>query len=188
MRILLHTCCGPCSVATIPHLAAGHRVTALFYNPNIHPFAEFSRRLEAMDALVAALPEGLLAGYLRRDEYGLETFLQAIGEARGGPARCRACYRLRLAEAARVAAETGHQAFTTTLLISPYQDRRGLGEVGEEEAARHGLQFLFPDLRPLFREGQRQAQELGLYRQKYCGCIFSEYEAEQGRRERQRGR
>ncbi len=182
MRVLLHTCCGPCTIATAPVLAAEHEVTAFFHNPNIHPPDELARRLAAMETLATATGLPLL----RREEYGLDTFLAAIGEHTAGPERCRACYRLRLGETARVAAEMRQEAFTTTLLISPYQDRQALGEVGEEMAREHGVAFLFPDWRPLFREGQRQAQEMGLYRQKYCGCIFSKAEAEQAR-ERRRG-
>lgn len=182
MRVLLHTCCGPCTIATAPVLAAEHEVTAFFYNPNIHPQDELTRRLEAIGTLAAATGLPLL----RREEYGLDAFLAAVGGHTAGPERCRVCYRLRLGETARLAAETGREGFTTTLLISPYQDRPALGKVGEEMAQEHGVTFLFPDWRPLFREGQRQAQEMGLYRQKYCGCIFSKAEAEQAR-ERRRG-
>lgn len=182
MRVLLHSCCAPCAVTVVPALAE-HEVTAFFYNPNIQPCVEFGRRLAAMDSYAA----GAGLEYVRREHYGLEAFLQALAGQWRRPERCRACYRLRLGAAARTAAEMRRDAFTTTLLASPYQDREALGRIGGEEGARHGVEFLFPDLRGRFREGQRQAQEMGLYRQKYCGCIFSEYEAEVARRERQRG-
>jgi len=180
LRLLLHTCCAPCSVAVAPRLAAEHELAAFFYNPNIHPYAEFSRRLQAMEQLATSIGLALT----KREDYGLQDFLEALGSTHQRPARCQFCYRLRLGEAARFAAETGHEGLTSTLLVSPFQDREALGRIGQEEAARYGLQFLFPDLRPLFREGLRQAQQQDLYRQRYCGCIFSEYEAEEARRRR----
>jgi predicted adenine nucleotide alpha hydrolase (AANH) superfamily ATPase len=112
------------------------------------------------------------------DEYGLRRFLAGTGPgedpAKGG--RCLFCYRLRLEKTALLAAREGYEAFSTTLLISPYQNHELLKQIGEDLADRNGIAFLYRDFRPFFREGQRRAREQGYYMQKYCGCVFSEEE------------
>jgi predicted adenine nucleotide alpha hydrolase (AANH) superfamily ATPase len=144
---------------------------ALFwYNPNIHPFTEYRSRRDALIDYAGQIGASLV----QRDEYGLRAFLAAVGP--DGADRCAHCYRVRLEETARRAAAHGYDSFSTTLLISPYQDHEALRTVAEAAAARHGAAFLYRDFRPLFRAGQQAARELGLYRQKYCGCIFSEEE------------
>jgi predicted adenine nucleotide alpha hydrolase (AANH) superfamily ATPase len=172
MRVLLHTCCGPCALAVCEALREGGReVSGFFYNPNIHPHQEFERRRQAL----AQAAEALSLAMIWRDEYGLVPFLRRVvfHEAE----RCPICYRMRLEAAAETAAEQGFDAFTTTLLISPYQDQEGIHLAGEEAAAAAGTAFLFQDFRPLFRAGHRRAKEMGLYCQNYCGCIYSEMEA-----------
>ena len=170
-RLLLHACCAPCSVACVDSLRAeGIEPVAFWYNPNIHPFTEYRMRRNTLREYAASIGLPLL----ERDEYGLRPFLTAVGGA--FDARCPVCYALRLDAAAALAAEQGFPAFSTTLLISPYQNHALLIEAGEAAAARHGVTFLYRDFRPLFREGQQRARELGLYLQKYCGCIFSEEE------------
>lgn len=170
-RLLLHTCCAPCSIACVDSLRAeGIEPVAFWYNPNIHPFTEYRMRRNTLREYAASIGLPLL----ERDEYGLRPFLTAVGGA--FDARCPVCYGLRLDAAAALAAEQGFPAFSTTLLISPYQNHALLIEAGEAAAARHGVTFLYRDFRPLFREGQQRARELGLYLQKYCGCIFSEEE------------
>lgn len=171
--VLLHTCCAPCAIGALDHLAAeGLRVETLFCNPNIHPVTEFIRRLEAFEALVEQ--RGLVATI--RTEYGLEQFLAEVGSSPASDERCRRCAALRLRETASLAAERGIQAFTTTLLISVYQRHDEIRHLGEMLASERGVQFLYRDFRPRFREAQQTAAELGLYRQPYCGCIFSEAE------------
>jgi predicted adenine nucleotide alpha hydrolase (AANH) superfamily ATPase len=109
-----------------------------------------------------------------RDEYGLRVFLKDTSQ--DFEHRCDICYRMRLTAAAACAASQGCDTFTTTLLISPYQNHERLREIGEELAARYAVPFLYRDFRPLFRAGQNAAREMGFYRQKYCGCLFSEEE------------
>lgn len=169
MKTLLHACCGPCSVQCVASLRQeGMEPTLFWYNPNIHPFTEYRSRKEALVEL--ARREGLEC--ILRDAYGLRAFLAEVGM--DWDRRCPACYRLRMEATAQCAADQGFERFTTSLLISPYQNHELLRQTGEEAAARHGVTFLYRDFRPLFREGQRQAREMGLYMQKYCGCIFSE--------------
>ena len=179
MKLLLHCCCAPCAVACVDSLAADGIAPSLFwYNPNIHPLAEYQSRRDALVAFATAknLP-------LKIDgEYGLEFFLRDIGEETKTPARCEMCYRMRLERTAAHATENGFDAFSTSLLISPYQQHEAIRNAGEEMAARYGIDFLYRDFRPLFRQGQTQARDLGLYMQKYCGCIFSSDERAAQRR------
>lgn len=171
MKLLLHACCGPCALKCVESLKAEDISPTLFYfNPNIHPFLEYESRKESLLKLAneTATP-AILQG-----EYGLKAFLHALdGEYEN---RCGTCYDIRMAEAAKYAKENGFDAFTTTLLISPYQDHERLQKSGEAAALKLGIPFLYRDFRPLFRDGQRAAREMGLYMQKYCGCVFSEEE------------
>lgn len=170
MNTLLHVCCAPCSVACIEQLREeGVEPTAFWYNPNIHPFTEYRARRDTVRTYMQEMGIALV----EEGEYGLRPFLDAL------PAweqRCATCYELRMEAAAAYAAAQGFPSFTTTLLISPYQDHALLQAVGQRAAAVHGVEFLYRDFRPRFREGQQKARETGLYMQKYCGCIFSEEE------------
>jgi len=162
---------------------AGDEVVGWFFNPNIHPEQERLRR-EAVSAegaremKLALLPAG--------PGMGSEEFLLAV--ARRGTTRCRACYDLRLTETARQAAERGFDAFSTTLLISPYQDLKAIAEVGREAGGRFGVAFRFADLRESYGESCERARELGLYRQNYCGCRFSQLERAERRAARAIGK
>jgi predicted adenine nucleotide alpha hydrolase (AANH) superfamily ATPase len=142
----------------------------LWYNPNVHPFTEYESRRGAL----VAYAQGLGLPLILRDDYGLRAFVAALSAPYGD--RCGHCYRLRMEEAAGAAAKGGFDAFSTTLLISPYQDHEMIRETAQMAAERHGVGFLYRDFRPLFREGQGRARSMGLYMQKYCGCIFSEEE------------
>jgi predicted adenine nucleotide alpha hydrolase (AANH) superfamily ATPase len=146
----------------------GIEPTLFWYNPNIHPVTEYRSRRDALIDYAGRVGAALV----QRDEYGLRAFLAAVGPE--GADRCAHCYRVRIEETARRAAARGYENFSTTLLISPYQDHEALRAAAETAAACHGVAFLYRDFRPLFRAGQRTAREWGLYRQKYCGCIFSE--------------
>jgi len=184
MKLLLHTCCGPCLLPVAPKLRAdGHELAAYFYNPNIHPAAEHARRLEACEA--AARELGLRT--LPPPSYEPQSFFRAVTFRE--EERCRLCYRLRLFEVALASRDDGFEAFTTTLLVSPHQNLEGIREAGEAAAAAVGVGFHFEDLRPLFPRVKEMAEELGLYRQRYCGCLYSEIEAQKTRRRnRERGR
>ena len=169
MRILLHICCGPCAAFPVRHLCEqGHELTGYFYNPNIHPYKEFRRRLDTSREFAAK--EGL--DLVVDDAYTLEDFL--AGALAAGADRCRACYELRLDRAAAYAAAHGYDCFTTTLLVSPYQRHEAIRAAGERAADGAGVPFLYIDFRPGWPEGVRISKELELYRQPYCGCVFSE--------------
>jgi tRNA A37 threonylcarbamoyladenosine dehydratase/predicted adenine nucleotide alpha hydrolase (AANH) superfamily ATPase len=173
MRLLFHCCCAPCSIASVESLIAEHITPTLFwYNPNIHPLIEYRSRRDAL----AKFSSDQKLPLLMIDEYGLDFFLQSIGPETGIPGRCGICYSLRLEKTAAYAAENGFDAFSTSLLISPYQQHETIQHLGGELAVKYGIDFLYRDFRPLFRKGQTAARSLGLYMQKYCGCIFSEKE------------
>ena len=171
MRLLLHCCCAPCSVSCINVLRGENIEPELFwYNPNIHPYTEYTSRRDSMPQF--AVNENLKLKI--HDEYGLRIFLNEVSSKIEG--RCETCYRMRLEKTASAAAQEGYNAFTTTLLISPYQNHEALKRIGEEAGAKYGINFLYRNFRPLFREGQSAARAAGFYMQKYCGCIFSEEE------------
>ena len=168
MKLLLHICCGPCSLYVIDALKARYpeeKITGFFYNPNIHPYDELIRR-EAGAARACAY-KGI--SLIQKEAYDL-----AFWKCYEGEDRCRMCYDRRFSETARYAAEKGYSHFTSTLFVSPYQDHETMTEAATRAAERFGVLFLEgSDFRDGFYEGQRQARDLGLYRQKYCGCIRS---------------
>ena len=169
MKLLLHTCCAPCSVKCIDTLRGeGIEPDLYWFNPNIHPFTEYRSR---RDTLVS-YAQSIGARLLLEDEYGLRSFVQAVCPDFDN--RCTYCYSVRMSAAARYAAEHGYDGFSTTLLISPYQNHEGIQAAARQAAAEYGVEFVYRDFRPYFREGQQIARDLGLYMQKYCGCVFSE--------------
>jgi len=174
-RILLHVCCAICAIYPVKILREqGWEVVGLFYNPNIHPYLEYCRRLEAVEKFF----EGGDLSLIVKDEYEMEEFLRRVSfrEAR----RCFYCYNMRLERTAYIARHGKFHAFTTTLLVSPYQKHELIREVGEDVAKRVGVEFFYHDFRDGFKEAHRQAETLGLYKQQYCGCIYSEYERYKG--------
>jgi hypothetical protein len=176
MNLLLHMCCAPCAVYPLSRLQAeGLAVTGYFYNPNIHPYLEYQRRL----LTVRDFAGGAGVGVLYRDEYDLDGFLaRVVGRGAG---RCEQCYRLRLDAAAAAAREQGCEAFTTTLLYSRYQKHDVIRGVAGEMSREHGVQFWYEDFRAGWSKGIDGSRRLGLYRQQYCGCIYSEQERYAGR-------
>jgi predicted adenine nucleotide alpha hydrolase (AANH) superfamily ATPase len=175
VKKLLHVCCANCLSDVVDAVAGeGDEVVLLFANPNIHPLVEFRRRRKSVRLLAERL--GLA---LEEDPYGLFEFLEAVKsswrEGDGG-ARCRACYRLRLGRAAERAKEIGADAFTTTLLVSREQDREGVVEAGSAAARQWGVSLEAPDLREFHGSDAARPKDLKLYKQGYCGCVFSEEE------------
>lgn len=174
MKLLLHCCCAPCSVMPLRLLReAGHELSAFFYNPNIHPYREYKKRRNCFREYMEAehVPHAML------DDYDLEGWLGRLNQRnpRGdAPGRCGFCYSVRLRQTAKFAAEYGFDAFSTSLLVSPYQQHDLIRLWGERAAAEFGLQFVYQDFRPYFREGQEIARQRELYLQSYCGCIYSE--------------
>ena len=180
MKLLLHACCASCSIQCAEALAADAVLPDLFwYNPNIHPYTEYRARMDSLCKFV----EDKKLSLITEDEYGLRSFIEGTRDLICKQ-RCIFCYRFRLEKTARLASEKAYEAFSTTLLISPYQDHELIRKTGDELAALYNIEFFYRDFRPFFREGQNQARASGYYLQKYCGCIFSEeerYEASRGK-------
>ena len=172
MKALVHVCCAPCLIAPLEALRAeGIEPTGFFYNPNIHPFIEFRKRIKAVHVFLESddLPIEIVA------DYGLNQFVEEVYNP-DRKKRCENCYLLRLRRTALRAREAAMDAFTTTLLTSPHQDHDLLRAVGERVANETGVQFLYRDFRSSDGRSHALARERGLYRQSYCGCCFSEYE------------
>jgi predicted adenine nucleotide alpha hydrolase (AANH) superfamily ATPase len=171
MNILMHLCCAPCAVYPVQALSGrGMQVTGFWFNPNIHPNQEYRQRLEGVRKLQALW--NMKIEFL--DQYGLIEFLRAV--AGREETRCEYCYTIRLEETAKQASAGGFDAFTTSLLVSPYQKSGIIKEAGMKLQAAYGVPFIDEDFSPGYREGRRIARELDLYRQQYCGCIYSEME------------
>lgn len=168
-KLLMHMCCAPC--ANLPIDAVGEEgfgVTGFWFNPNIHPYKEYQSRKNTLVEYAQTIKMPLVV----INDYGLRDFVRAVAQDIDG--RCGHCYQCRMDETAKYAAEHGFDCFTTSLLISPYQNHQGIVQAAQEAAKRYGVDFLYRDFRPLFRAGQDRARALGFYMQKYCGCVFSE--------------
>jgi len=171
MKVLLHICCAPCANRPLALLQEqGHNVTGYWYNPNIHPFTEYRSRRNTVREYLDEIGVKLI----EQNDYALRPFVRAVAEDIAH--RCVKCYEMRLFETAKTAKEQGFDAFTSSLFISPYQNHSLMMEVAQRAATEYGVEFLYEDFRPLFKEGQEFAREHGFYMQKYCGCVFSEEE------------
>ena len=171
MKTLLHICCAPCANQCIEVLQGDKlEVTGFWYNPNIHPFTEYRARRNCLRDYATAIDLPLL----ENNDYALRPFVRTVAEDIAH--RCGKCYEMRFLETARQAAEGGFDSFTSSLVISPYQNHELMRETAERAAAAYGVEFLYRDFRPYFKAGQEVARELGFYMQKYCGCVFSEEE------------
>lgn len=181
--LLLHACCAPCSSYVLEYLAQYFSITVFYYNPNITEEDEYRKRVKEEQRLISEMslknPVSFIEGRYEPERFfeiakGKETIPE-------GGARCFDCYRLRIAETADVAKSKGFDFFTTTLSISPLKNAQKLNEIGGEEAERTGIPYLFSDFKK--RDGYKRSIQLsteyGLYRQNYCGCIFSKREAEE---------
>lgn len=209
-RLLLHACCGPCSLEPVRILRSEGVDPVVFYaNSNIHPAEEYARRLATLREWAAGAGLEVVEGVY--DPEAWETTAGRIGNAADAKfgvitneegdlegdasparaareARCRACYRLRFEEAARYAREHGYSALGTTLSVSPYQYTRIIREELQRACAREGIEARFADYRPFYDEATRRSREGGMYRQSYCGCRFSDAEAAAEREERRAAR
>ncbi|WP_102378661.1 epoxyqueuosine reductase QueH, partial [Raoultibacter timonensis] len=189
MKLLLHACCGPCSLEPTRFLAnEGHDITIAYMNSNIHPASEYDRRLSTLRAWADRENLPIVEG-----PYDVRAWEGCVGTVASDTYasredRCRACYRMRLEEAARYASEHGFDGVSTTLTVSPYQYTDIIREELKRAAGAHGIASLFEDFRPLYDEATRRSRELGMYRQNYCGCRISQAEAEAERRERKAAR
>nr|MBC7246134.1 epoxyqueuosine reductase QueH [Chloroflexota bacterium] len=172
-RLLLHICCAPCSTYSVQRLREqGFDLTGLWYNPNIHPFAEHERRRECMQSYAAEIELPIVW-----EAYDMPAYFRAVAGHEAFGERCTICYQLRLERTAQIAQQQGFDAFTTTLFISPYQQQALIRSIGEELASQYGVQFYFENLRRGWSVRGRMAREHDMYQQRYCGCIYSEWEA-----------
>lgn len=187
--LLLHSCCAPCSSYVLEYLSQYFQIILFYYNPNISPESEYRYRVAELQRLVKEMPLDS-AVQMIEGEYDPNVFLNAVKgmetEPEGGE-RCKICYRLRLEEAARMAQELGCEYVTTTLSISPMKNASALNQIGGELADAYGVKYLYSDFKK--RNGYKRSIELSaqyqLYRQDYCGCVFSKAERERKKKERE---
>lgn len=171
MKILIHVCCAPCLIYPLKRLReSNHEVIGFFYNPNIHPYQEYKRRRDALEnyADLVRLP------VIYRDEYELEDFIRNVVFRERD--RCKYCYFSRLRAAAQAAKQNNIPNFTSTLLYSRYQNHELIREMGENLAKEYKIKFYYEDFRKGWMEGIETSKKLNIYRQQYCGCIYSEKE------------
>ena len=173
--LLLHSCCGPCSSAVLERLREHFRVTVYYYNPNIEPEEEYRYRRAEQQRLLEAL--GGDAGWLDcgYDHEAFAAFAPSMAEEPEGGKRCLACFALRLNETARQAKAHGFEYFTTTLSVSPHKNAENVNRAGEEAARHFGVKYLYADFKKKngYLRSLQLSAEYGLYRQNYCGCLFS---------------
>lgn len=171
MKVLMHICCAPCSIACIKVLRdEGIDITGYWYNPNIQPFKEYESRLNALKEFSKMVNLDVVYN----DYYNIKEFALNVVNIINN--RCGYCYLSRLEKACKYAKDNGFDAFTSTLFISPYQRHDLLKSICESLEKKYDIKFLYRDFRPYFYEGKKMFKETGLYMQKYCGCIFSEEE------------
>lgn len=175
--LLLHSCCAPCSSYTLEYLSEYFRITVFYYNPNIYPEEEYHKRVQEQQQFIQRLPVKHPVSFLE-GSYDTDRFYEmarGLEQVPEGGERCFKCYELRLRESARLAAEGGFDYFTTTLSISPLKNAEKLNEIGECLAGEYKVAYLPSDFKK--RNGYKRSVELsqtyGMYRQNYCGCVFS---------------
>lgn len=165
----MHICCGPCSIYPANRLREKKfKINGFYYNPNIYPLREYNRRKEALEAVKENLK--FTVAY---PEYQQADYFQVINGNENPRQRCKSCFNLRLKKTAQYAKDNGFKIFSTTLLVSPYQDHQLLKDCANQVARESGLDFYYEDFRVGFKPAQKEAKALGIYRQKYCGCQFS---------------
>ncbi|MCX8095067.1 MAG: epoxyqueuosine reductase QueH [Caldisericia bacterium] len=168
-KLLIHTCCAPCSILVIENFKKNYDLTLFFYNPNIHPYKEYLERLNAFKIFSKNQNINYIIGKYEYKDY-------FINVTKNLNDRCLFCYQLRLNQTAIIAIELNIMNFTTTMLYSPYQKHESIKSIGEIIANNYKLNFIYFDLRDKYFDGVKLSKDYNLYRQKYCGCIFSEIE------------
>ena len=176
--ILLHSCCGPCSSSVLELLSKYFDVTVLWYNPNLYPEAEYDKRLETQKQLIDAIAEDGVQAKLLVEPWRSEDYFSRIKGLENEPEegkRCLECFRIRLEETARIASERVFEWFCTTLTVSSRKDAVAINAIGREAEAKYGVKWLPSEFKK--REGNHRSiilsEKYGLYRQEYCGCVFS---------------
>ncbi len=174
MKLLLHICCAPCAVAITDALMKKPDMVleGFFYNPNIHPMEEFQKRMDSVNRMSSDF--NLLVSF--QDDNKLEYWKNNLKNDKA--VRCNTCYSLRLDATAKFAKENSYDSFTTSLLISPYQDHELIKRMGYSIADKYGLNFYYEDFRELYRKGREISRGKNYYMQKYCGCFFSYSESD----------
>lgn len=187
--LLLHSCCAPCSSYVLEYLSEHFSITVFYYNPNIFPEEEFEKRIEEQKMLIEKLPARHKISFQAGD-YDSEKFYQlakGLEQIPEGGERCFRCYELRLRKAAEMAREGGYDYFTTTLSISPLKNAAKLNEIGELSGKEYQVPYLSSDFKKKngYKRSTELSKEYGLYRQDYCGCIYSKLERERQKAERE---
>lgn len=176
-KLLLHSCCAPCSSYVLEYLSNYFEITVFYYNPNIFPENEYTKRILEQQTLISDMkvkhPVSFLAGNYDRDRFF--QIAEGLEHLREGGERCFKCYELRLEEAAKIAQDAGFDYFTTTLSISPLKNADKLNEIGTRLADKYGVQYLQSDFKKKngYKRSIELSNEYGLYRQDYCGCEYS---------------
>lgn len=172
MKILLHICCGPCAVYSVKTLKdKGNEVHGFFYNPNIHPVSEYINRKESCEKLSNAINmrTHFYNDFKFEDYFRKVTFYE-------DDQRCSLCWELRLNKTAEYASKNGFDGFSSTLFISPYQDHEKMKSIALKAQDKYSIPFCYRDFRQGFKQSHEISRQMGLYHQKYCGCIYSERE------------
>jgi len=170
-KVLLHICCGPCATYPVPWLREqGYTVMGYYFNPNIHPYTEYMKRMKALEQFAQISDLKVLYA----EDYNPVKYFQNISFRETN--RCLLCYQIRLEQAAHIAKKGKFDFFTTTLLVSRYQRHQLIKEVGENLGRKYGVPFLYHDFREGFKDTVHISKEMNLYRQQYCGCLYSEME------------
>lgn len=189
-RLFLHACCAPCSSYVLEYLSRFFSVTVFFYNPNISPKEEYEKRVSEIQRLIREMefvhPVAFIEGeYKPEDFYEMARGLEDVPE---GGERCFRCYRLRMEEAARLAEQGGYDYFTTTLSISPLKNAGKINEIGQELSQIYKVEHLPSDFKKKngYKRSIELSHEYGLYRQNYCGCVFSRKESIEREQQKQR--
>ncbi len=188
--LLLHSCCAPCSSYVLEYLADIFKITIYYYNPNISPKEEFLKRVSEQKRLITELPVANKINFIE-GEYDFNTFVnmaKGLEDIEEGGERCYKCYKLRLEKTAQIAKEKNYDYFTTTLSVSPYKNSEKLNEIGKILSDEYGVSYLYSDFKK--KNGYKRSIELSkqynLYRQDYCGCIFSKIAREKQIAERKK--
>lgn len=176
-KLLLHSCCAPCSSYCLEYLSNYFRITVFYYNPNIYPAEEYQKRVEEQRNFIEKLPTKHKIEFVEGifEEQRFYEAVKGYEDCREGGERCFLCYELRLKETARLAKEMGMDYFTTTLSISPLKNAEKLNEIGEKVGAIYGISHLSSDFKKKngYKRSVELSEEYGMYRQYYCGCVYS---------------
>ncbi|MFD3158352.1 epoxyqueuosine reductase QueH [Haloimpatiens sp. FM7330] len=178
--LLLHSCCAPCSSYVLEYLSQYFKITVFYYNPNIHPEVEYRKRVKEQQQFIDKFKTKYDVDFIE-GKYDVDSFFdmaKGMENLKEGGIRCFKCYELRLREASKIAQKLNFDYFTTTLSISPYKNAQKLNEIGEQVGKQYGVKYLNSDFKKKngYKRSIELSSEYGLYRQDYCGCVYSKME------------